>query len=385
MISEKAKRQLEFLIQTAYVAVIILLIYLSCTYLVDWLLPFLLALFMVGFLHPIIRRLQRLLHIRHEILSVLVMLLLYCLLGTLLFFGVMQLVFLLRDALGSLLTYYTQTIAPSISGLWEDLSFLFSRLPPQWRTQLAGIQEAALQSLQSFLVNISQKGLASLSGLTTKVPGFLIGLVFTILLSLFISAQYDNVMQFLKHQLPPRAKRVVADLKIIIIDTILKYIRALLTLTFITFIELTVGLLVLRADNALAVAAGIAVFDALPLFGTGALVIPWIIVEFLRGNYTFAMGLLILYVIITVVRNFIEPKVVGDKLGLNPIVSLVAIYLGYRLMGVLGMIVMPIVAQIVLALHKNGTITLFRDLPKPPDNKPPRPGGGAGTQPADQP
>jgi sporulation integral membrane protein YtvI len=172
--------------------------------------------------------------------------------------------------------------------------------------------------------------------------------------------QYDSVADFIGAQLPPRARGVIAELKDIMRITVMRYVSAYVKLMAITFAELSIGLLVLRAPNAVLIAAGIAVFDALPLFGTGAIVIPWVITELVKGNFPFAAGLLILYALVTVIRNIIEPKIVGDKLGLNPIVSLVSIYLGFRLLGVFGMILMPILTQILLELHKRGKIRLFR-------------------------
>ena len=98
------------------------------------------------------------------------------------------------------------------------------------------------------------------------------------------------------------------------------------------------------------------------MVGTGAIMIPWVIIELLQLNYRYALGLAIVYGVVTLVRNIIEPKVVGDQLGLNPIVSLMAIYLGYRLFGVIGMITFPMLMQILLALHKNGSIKIFKTI-----------------------
>ena len=108
-------------------------------------------------------------------------------------------------------------------------------------------------------------------------------------------------------------------------------------------------------------AALIALFDALPLLGTGGIMIPWVIIELLGQNYSLALGLAILYAVVTVIRNLIEPKVVGDQLGLNPVVSLVAIYLGYRVLGVIGMVLFPILVQLLILLHKHGMIRLYRE------------------------
>ncbi len=128
----------------------------------------------------------------------------------------------------------------------------------------------------------------------------------------------------------------------------------------ITFVELSIGLLILRVNNAIPVALGVAVFDILPVLGTGGIVIPWSLVSFLTGNTFLGVGLLILYAVITIIRNFIEPQVIGDQLGLNPIVSIISMYLGFVWLGVGGMILMPISVQTLLTLQNKGVMRLYK-------------------------
>lgn len=357
---ERTAKRAKFLIDVTYIAVIAALVFLFLKYVTSWILPFLVAFCIVAAIHPVTRRIVKALGIKKEVVSLLVMILIYVLVGTLLFVLVTQAVFAFRDALALLPEYYTGTIAPTLTSLGNNLDNFVWNIPEQWREQAQSIQDEVVAGLQGFLLDVSQRGVTGLSSFTGRVPSFMIALLFTIMLSFFISLQYDKLILFFSTQLPPRVRKIVYDVRVIIIDTIIKYFRAALTLMFITFVELAIGLLALGQKNAIPIAAGIAIFDALPFFGTGAIVIPWIAIELLRANFTFALGLAVLYAIVTVVRNIIEPKVVGDKLGMNPIVSLVSIYLGYKIMGVFGMIIMPIVTQIVLELHKKGSIKIFK-------------------------
>lgn len=359
--TDKVKERLSFLINAAYIFVLVLLVYLTFKYIISWIFPFVLAFCIVSLVHPVIRRIKRWLNIRQEVISIAVMVLIYALVGVLIFFLILQVIFLVRDALLLLPDYYSQTVQPSLLKLGESFSAFVRELPPQWQQQLTIMQGEFLRALQSFLLNISQKGISLLSSLTSSVPAFLIALVFTIMLSFFISVQYERVIGFIKSQLPLRAAALASDTRLILADTVFKYIKASLTLAFITFIELSTGLLLLGRKNAIAIAAGIAVFDALPFFGTGAIVLPWAVIELIQGNYPIALGLLVMYGFVAFMRSIIEPKVVGDKLGLNPIVSLMSIYLGFKVFGVLGMICMPILTQIILTLHKSGSIKLFRE------------------------
>ena len=345
----------------AYVVVIAAIVYLSLRFVAGWVSPFILAFCIVSVIHPLINRIVKPLKIKKEVVSVIIMLLVYLIVGTLLFLLIVQAVFMIRDGLLLLPGYYAESIAPAFTTANEYLRSFTYGLPEGWRAQAEVFEAGFADTAQSFLLGLSQKGVEGITAVTGRIPAFLLTFVFTIMLSFFLSMQYDKVISFLKTQLPPRARKFAADTKAIIVDTVFKYFRAALTMMLITFIELSTGLLVLGSRNAIPIAAGIAVFDALPFFGTGAILIPWVITELISGNYPFAIGLLILYAIIVIVRSVMEPKVVGDKLGLNPIVSLVAIYFGFRVFGVLGMILMPITTQIMLELHKKGNIKLFRE------------------------
>lgn len=359
--SESVQKRLAFVINVSFVAVVIAIVYLCFRYAIRWLLPFLLAFCIVSVMHPLIRAIKKKLKIKQEIISLMVMLLVYILVSTLLFLLVMQIFLLTRDALTTLPDYYENTIQPALLRAGESLLVFINTLPPELQEQIFNIRDGVFDATKTALINLSKGGISVISSVTSHIPSFLIGFVFTIMLSFFISMQYDKVTAFIKNQLPPRAKAILAATRGIVFKTIVKYIRAAITLMFITFIELCIGLFLIRANNAIAVAAVIAVFDALPFFGTGAIMIPWCIIELLQGNLEFALGLGILYAIVTVIRNIIEPKVVGDQLGLNPIISLTAIYIGFKLLGVLGMIFMPIATQIVLELHQIGAIRLYKE------------------------
>jgi sporulation integral membrane protein YtvI len=358
MLSEKVNARLTFIINVVFIGVVVALVYLGFQYVIEWVLPFLLAFIIVSMVHPLIRVIKKRLKFKQELVSVIVMVLIYLIVAVLLFVIVMQLILLAQDGIAFLPAYFENSALPTLNRLFDSAMAYINELPADWQTQITGMTDQIIASLQSFVVDLSRQGVSFFSGMAGSVPRFLIGFVFTIMLSFFISMQYETVVGFLQSQMSPSVKKVAQALRVVVKETILKYLRAALTLMTITFIEVSIALLVLRVNYAIPVALGIAIFDMMPFFGTGAIVIPWGIIELLTGNYTLGIGLLVLYAIVLVVRQIIEPKIVGDKLGLNPIVSLTAIYLGFKLFGVLGMIFMPITTQIVMTLHKNGTIRL---------------------------
>lgn len=98
----------------------------------------------------------------------------------------------------------------------------------------------------------------------------------------------------------------------------------------------------------------------MPILGTGAVLIPWVILSFAFGNTSFAIGMLILYLVITVVRQTLEPRIVGDQIGLHPVVTLICMFIGTSLFGVLGLFLFPITATILKKMNDEGAIHLFK-------------------------
>ena len=143
-------------------------------------------------------------------------------------------------------------------------------------------------------------------------------------------------------------------------NTLFRLLKAYALLMFITFVELSVGLLILRVKGAVWLAALIAIVDILPVLGTGTVLIPWTLFELISGNFGMALGLLILYVFITVLRNILEPRLVSYQIGLNPLVTLFFMYLGLQIAGVAGMMLFPVVVMILVQLQESGHVHIWK-------------------------
>ena len=357
--SESTNKKIDYIVNIVFVILIAGLVFFFFKYVVGLILPFIIAFIMVSVLHPLIRWMHKQFRINQKFLSVALMLLLYAFVGSLLFWLVLQVIFLLQSALSGLPSYYAQTIAPALTSLWTFLDDFAADLPPAWVSSFETVENSLINGAQNLFISISQTGISFITRFINALPSFFITLIFTVMLSFFIGQQYDEVIAFIRDHLPPKAQEFARGLRSILKNTIFRYLRAYLILMSITFVELAVGFTVVGTPSAIGVAAGIAIFDALPVFGTGGIMIPWVIIEGIQGNLSYAFQLLIVYGIVTTVRNVIEPKVVGDQLGLNPIVSLMAVYLGYRQFGVIGMILCPIATRILLALYQNGHFGSF--------------------------
>jgi len=359
-ISDTVKRRIELMVNIAYAAMICAIIFLAYRYALRLVMPFIIAFVIVSMLNPLIRKLKRVMKTEHGVVSFLVMLIVYVLVGFGLFMLIMNLTFRLRDGFVHLAAFYEASLSPAMMQAWENLSALSADIP-ELQEGIVTLQDAITGASQTLVTSLSQWGAGAVTSFTTGLADFLVSFIFTIMLSFFISIRYDEVVSFIKAQCPDKIKRNITETKEIFRTAVLRYMVAVLKIQIITFIILAVGMLILGVENALLIAVGIAIMDALPVIGTGTVLIPWTIIELIRGNFPLALGLIILYLIITITRNIVEPKIVGDNLGLNPIVALMAIYLGLRLFGIFGMIMMPIVTQIILELHRRGKFKLFRE------------------------
>jgi len=244
--------------------------------------------------------------------------------------------------------------AQSVPSLYEsavdaidNLQVYASRLP----FDLSGYFGNLSKNFGDLLSRISSEVIAVIPSITVssvKTAGsILVGVVFTVLASFFMvkdRAFLKNTFRdFFGDKLAGHIYSIKADLT----GALWGYVRAQLILMSITFCELFVGLSILRVDYSFIIAILIAIVDAIPVFGTGTVLLPWAAISLLGGEYRMALGLLIIYGVCLAVRQLLEPKIISSQIGLHPLVTLFAMYAGFRLFGIVGMILGPIISLIV--------------------------------------
>jgi predicted PurR-regulated permease PerM len=180
---------------------------------------------------------------------------------------------------------------------------------------------------------------------------------------------YRKIVNFVVSQFGEKGAKIIVSTKQLFVTNILKMLRGYIIIMFITYIELFIALSILRVDYAAILAALIAVLDIMPVVGTGTVLIPWFVVALLMGNFGLAAGVIITYIAITVIRNIIEPRIIGQQVGLPPIVTLIAMYVGLKLYGVLGMMLLPVTIIVIVKLQENGIIRLWKTPEKTEKDK----------------
>lgn len=181
-----------------------------------------------------------------------------------------------------------------------------------------------------------------LSAILKALPELLIGLVVTVIAAFYFTLDGERIRKGIRSVLPESAKKMLSHIKKEAAVAAIGYLRSYSLILLITFAEIFFGLSVLGVEYSLLIAAVTAIVDILPVLGVGIVLLPWALFALVTKDIFLGVGLLLLYVITVVVRQFIEPRIVGENLGLHPLLTLAAFYLGYRLFGFAGILLAPL-------------------------------------------
>lgn len=352
-------KHLRFLLKLFYIGLALLGGWIFLTVLLPWVLPFLLALGLSWLLERPVSLLTRKFHLPRWLAAAICTLLLVLLLCGGLGLVLWRAGYEVALLLGRLPTLLAGL--PSAGHALEDWAYRFIVALP---VQFQEFFRQALTGLISEGITLPNRFYDALAGLVTgtaaALPNVMLFLFTTALATYFSTATSPQLLAFLRRQVPERWRARVDEARSILKGAFGAWLRAQGLLMLITFGELTAGLLLLRVDLALLLAGLIALVDALPIFGTGTVLIPWAVLAFLSGDWTLAVGLAVLYGVVSFVRSLLEPKLVGDRIGLPPLAALFAMYLGFSAFGVWGMIFAPLAAIFIKQLHDCGVIRLWR-------------------------
>ncbi|MBA4537104.1 sporulation integral membrane protein YtvI [Bacillus aquiflavi] len=273
--------------------------------------------------------------------------------------------------LETVIDYIEQFFAAQIIPLYNQLSNLLSSLD-------AGQQDTIMSNIESVGKKIGTTVGTFLQNFFGKIPAVLSWfpnaatvLVFSLLATFFISKDWYRLSQLGGRLLPARAKTsgktVFTDLK----KALFGFIKAQATLISISTVITLIGLLILRVDYAITIAILIGLVDILPYLGTGLVFVPWIIYEMIAGEMNLAIGLGVIYLLVIVQRQIMEPKILSSNIGLDPLATLIALFVGFKLVGFLGLIIGPVSLVLLTTLHRANVFHDIWDFIKGKDGKNP--------------
>ena len=204
------------------------------------------------------------------------------------------------------------------------------------------VGKTVASTLAKYATEVSGWAVKTLATGVVGIPGTLVTIIVTIVSSFYIAADYRTVVEFLKQLIPAAHREKVVQVVAYAEHAVVVYIKSYLVLMVLNFAELWLGFWLLDIPYKLALSLGIALFDLLPILGVGGILMPWGTIALLMGKLKVGLGIWGLYLLITAVRNAVEPKFVGQQIGLHPLATLVAMVVGLKLAGLAGMLLLPI-------------------------------------------
>ena len=356
----QVERMRAFIIKFVFYCIIAGLVFVALKYVMPILMPFVLGFFFAFLLKPLIDWVTVKSRVKRAPVAVFTLLVFYVIMATLCIVLGTRIVVLIRDVFYGLPTFYQTVLEPAIFSIQDSIERTFVAINPSLLVSIESIGESLAKSLSGLVSGISTRMLSWATGVAGSLPTMFVNIIITIVVSFFCVVDYYKITSFLLRQLPKKASEMVFKIKNKGVDVIFKFGKAYAILLSITFLELWIGLSLLRIENAFLIALVTCVVDILPILGTGTVLIPWGIDNLILGHYPLGAGLLILYLIITVIRQSLEPRIVGKQIGLYPLIALICMFVGGALFGFLGLFGLPIVATIFVQLNETENFHLIK-------------------------
>ncbi len=351
------------LVVALLIVAICLLGYFALPRLLSFFGPFLLAWFFSWVAQPVADFLHKKLHFPKRLAGIITVLLVISVIGgiiTALIIQIVQEVSVLAEHIPSYyqnISYYVENLFARIQGgyinLPENVIAMIENFSQQFTTLVGN-------TLSSWVEPISKSALE----VASHLPSALVFVVMTVLSTYFLLNDKRQFKIWLRRNMSEKLFGHISGIKRELKGALGGYLKAQLILMCITFCEVSIGFSILGVRYALFFAVIIAIMDAIPILGTGTFLIPYAIIEFILGNWGMGIGLLILYGICLLVRQFLEPKIISHQIGIHPMITLISMYVGLRLFGFIGMILGPPIALIVRYLYLGGIF--YPLLPLPP-------------------
>ena len=315
--------------------------------------PFVLAFVVAWLLNPLVRGIQRRLGISRKFLSLVLILLILALAGGLL------VAFIWNIAQEAISLYEDwSSISTALQEALFSLDHAFSRFMSLIPADIRSASDAYLESLFTWLQGAVTTALGNSAAYATRiakqVPSFAVGTVVFLMGSYYLTADYPHIRYLVSKRFTGRSRHFLLEVRQAALSAFGGYVKAEFILSVGVFFILLAGFTIIGQPYTLLLAFLLAIMDFIPIIGAGTVMVPWAVVDLALGNIRESIELMVIWGLIALFRRVGEPKVVGDQTGLPPVVSLISIYVGMQLAGVLGMILGPVVCMVALNVFRLG-------------------------------
>lgn len=332
---------------------ILLLVVILVPRVLVFFLPFVVGWIIAWIASPVVRFFEEKLKVRRKASSALVIIVVIGLVALVLYLAGAKLAEEVIGLVDSLPVMW-ESVEAEFAKIGENLNVIYRRLPQDAQVSLSNVIDQITDYLGDFVGRISSPTITAVGNFAKQLPAILIGVIMAMLSAYFFVSDRHHINAWCKDHIPAVIQRRWQMLRNSLVKAVGGYLKAQLRIEVWMYLLLVIGLTVLQVDYALLIALGIACLDFLPFFGTGTVMVPWAIIKILSSDYKMAVGLLIIWAVGQLARQLIQPKIVGDSVGVPPLPTLFLLYIGYKLSGVIGMIVAVPIGLIVFTLYEEG-------------------------------
>ncbi len=304
--------------------------------------PFTLAAIIAFSIKPVIEYINKKIKVPRKISAFIVVALVYVIIGFILFLMCTKIIkesIVLIDLIPSMYEK-AETLFRTTFSKFKEMNNV---LPDVVSTKIYDIGMEVLATLSHVIINV----LNSIFDFILFLPTLVIYAVVTILATYFFAIDKNMIYNFLNETLPKKWVENFVNIVKKSISSLFNYLKAELILVGISFIELVISFLIIKEPYPFTISIVLAILDLLPVVGIGTVMVPWIIYSGIIGNMEHAIALTIIYGLVLVIRQLIEPKIISNSIGIKPIITLITMYIGFKTFGVIGMILGPIITIIL--------------------------------------
>jgi sporulation integral membrane protein YtvI len=342
-------------------AVVNIMIALTGLLLVIFLLPrvlWLFAPFVAGWIialiaSPLVRFFEEKLKIKRKAGSAFVIIVVIALVVLVLYLVIMKLAEEIVGLVESIPAMWNGMEA-EFSSIGQNLSGVYNKLPKDMQESLTGISDQIRDYFGNIVSQIGTPTIAAVGNFAKQLPSIIIAVIMALLSSYLFVSDRENINAWFAKHTPAEIQQKYSIVRRSLVKAVGGYLKAQLKIELWMYLLLVIGLTILKVNYTLLIALGIAFLDLLPFFGTGTVMLPWAIIKILTRDYKMAVGLLIIWGVGQLVRQVIQPKIVGDSVGMPALPTLILLYVGYKLAGVVGMIVAVPIGLIVMTMYQEG-------------------------------
>ena len=335
------------ILKKCFIGILIIVSFILIFKLTIFYIPFLIAYIISTIIDPIIKFVNKKIHFSRKVSSIIVLVTIFSIITALLVWGIVRLVSETTNLLEGLNIYLEKTLN-FISNKVSDFDFAKYKVSNDVINIFEDTTTDYLNTFTKYLKDILTKVLNYI----TSIPNMFINIIITILATYFITSDKFYILDRMEHHLSKKMVGKITKHAKEITSSLGGYLKAEIILSIITFMVVLTGLNIfyligMNVDYPILMAIVIGFVDALPILGAGSVMVPWSIILLINSKSSLAFSVIGLYIFIMVLKQLLEPKLVSNNIGIHPIFTLIAMYTGFKIIGILGLLIGPIVLIIV--------------------------------------